>query len=84
MYFIIFNTFREPLLTLSEVLKNFKDETVKLFNTTTSFIIMRRKVLDSSFLAMRRQSFSPVANLYVKFSGEMGEDYGGPRREYFR
>lgn len=75
---------KESILPLSDVLQKFRDDTIKNFHTTTSFIIMRRKVLESSFMAMRRNTFKPMANLYIKFSGEMGEDYGGPRREYFR
>ncbi|OWF53493.1 G2/M phase-specific E3 ubiquitin-protein ligase-like [Mizuhopecten yessoensis] len=56
---------------------------VNLFDTQ-EIIISRRNVLKSCFRALRRPSFDLNCKLYVKFSGEMGMDHGGPRRELFR
>lgn len=50
----------------------------------STVIVSRSNVLKSAFSAMTRGVFEPKGRLYVKFSGEMGEDYGGPRREFFR
>ena len=52
-------------------------------DTRSTLIVSRSNVLKSTFKAMTR-SFSPSSKLYIKFSGEIGQDYGGPRREFFR
>ncbi|WAR15302.1 hypothetical protein MAR_005407 [Mya arenaria] len=63
--------------SIEQVLKEYRDGAVKKD-------FFRSRVLESTFRAITRKSFNPNGQLYVKFSGEMGEDYGGPRREFFR
>lgn len=53
-------------------------------NSRQTVIVSRRNVLQSAFRAMERNSFQLNGTIVVKFSGEIGEDYGGPRREFFR
>ncbi|WAR16807.1 hypothetical protein MAR_031401, partial [Mya arenaria] len=65
------------------VLKEYRDGAVKK-DVRTDVIVFRSRVLESSFRAITRKSFNPNGQLYVKFSGEMGEYYGGPLREFFR
>jgi hypothetical protein len=33
---------------------------------------------------MDKKTINLRGKLYIKFSGEIGEDHGGPRREFFR
>lgn len=40
--------------------------------------------MDSAFRALERKTFKLHGKLYIKFSGEIGEDCGGPTREFFR
>ncbi|XP_021353982.1 E3 ubiquitin-protein ligase NEDD4-like [Mizuhopecten yessoensis] len=47
-------------------------------------IVYWKRVLESAFRALKRPHFDVKCKLYVKFSGEIGMDHGGPRREFFR
>ena len=47
-------------------------------------IVRRSRILNSTFDAMKRRTFSCFKNLKVEFSGEEAIDDGGPRREFFR
>ena len=46
--------------------------------------VRRSRILNSTFDAMKRRTFSCHKNLKVEFSGEEAVDEGGPRREFFR
>ena len=45
--------------------------------------VSRRCSIKNAFRAIRHK-FDSTCNLYVKFSGEMGLDHVGPKREFFR
>ncbi|XP_060595302.1 G2/M phase-specific E3 ubiquitin-protein ligase-like [Ruditapes philippinarum] len=47
-------------------------------------VIHRQRIIESTKRAMNRNEFSYYKKPKIVFSGEMGEDLGGPRREYFR
>lgn len=47
-------------------------------------LIHRRRILDSTLRAVGRVGFDFNSTFKVTFSGEMGEDLGGPRREFLR
>lgn len=66
---------------LDEALKNYRRRIVA--DKTQEIIISRRCIINSAFRAIRH-NLDPTCNLYVKFSGEMGLDHGGPKREFFR
>ena len=51
---------------------------------TLKLVIFRSNVLESALRALSRKSVNLKSKLFIKFSGEMGEDHGGPRREFFR
>lgn len=68
--------------SLEDIIRNFQEKAVD--NTKTEFIIFRRKVLGSAFRGIQRPTFKLNSRVYVKFSGEIGQDHGGPRREFFR
>jgi hypothetical protein len=67
---------------LKTVLDEFVSKTQE--ETKCSLLVSRRNVLDSTLRAFQRPSMKFTSRIYIKFSGEIGEDYGGPRREYFR
>ena len=73
----------DPTKSVEQILNQFQMRAINS-NDTTKIVIFRRKVLESAYMAMARPSFKLCAKLYVKFSGEMGQDCGGPRREFFR
>lgn len=66
------------------VLQKYQMEAVSDTATRSTVIVSRRHVLKSAFSALERKTFSMNGTLYVKFSGEIGEDHGGPRREFLR
>lgn len=68
--------------SLEDIIRNFQEKAVD--NTKTELIIFRRKVLESAFRGIQRPTFKLNSRIYVKFSGEIGQDHGGPRREFFR
>ena len=78
-------TFRSDTITnsLEQILKDYQDTTVDK-DVRTDLIVSRTKVLHSAYRGLDRKSFNPRGKLYIKFSGELGQDYGGPRREFFR
>ncbi|KAK3090577.1 hypothetical protein FSP39_012823 [Pinctada imbricata] len=69
--------------SVGEILQKFGETAVNT-NERTELIIFRKKILESAFLGMARPAFKLNAKIYIKFSGEIGQDYGGPRREFFR
>ncbi|KAK3087927.1 hypothetical protein FSP39_012519 [Pinctada imbricata] len=68
--------------SVGEILQKFGETAVNT-NERTELIIFRKKILESAFLGMARPAFKLNAKIYIKFSGEIGQDYGGPRREFF-
>lgn len=44
----------------------------------------RRKILHSACVALDKSYFDWHKMPNVEFVGEMADDYGGPRREFFR
>ena len=52
--------------------------------SVTKLLVMRSNILDTAFKGLDRKAVDFKSRLYVKFSGELGEDQGGPRREFFR
>ncbi|MES9884711.1 MAG: hypothetical protein ABW185_28025 [Sedimenticola sp.] len=69
-------------LPLNRVLEQVQAKVVT--SQQQEIVVNRRHVLDSALRALRRPNFNLRARIYVKFSGEMGLDHGGPRREFFR
>ncbi|XP_066515047.1 uncharacterized protein [Hoplias malabaricus] len=68
---------------LAQILKEFREEHIDLTMTIT--VIVRRKyILQSACTALSRSYFNWHKVPNVEFVGEMAEDYGGPRREFFR
>ena len=67
---------------ITDIMKDF----VKKINRfdKQEIIVKRSDVLGSVIKALKRPSFDVTCKLYVKFSGELGLDHGGPRRELFR
>lgn len=47
-------------------------------------LINRENVLKSALRIVKRDEFSFCKPLKVTFSGEDGEDFGGPTREFLR
>ncbi|WAR27490.1 G2E3-like protein, partial [Mya arenaria] len=74
---------KKTTTSIEHVPKEYRDGALKK-DVSTDVIVFRSFVLESTFRAITRKSFNPNRQLYVKFSGEMGDDYGGPRREFFR
>ncbi|CAG2221928.1 G2H3 [Mytilus edulis] len=68
--------------SLTELLKGLQQKVNR--DDKQEIIVSRRNVLRSAFNALKRHYFDMRCKLYVKFSGEMGDDHGGPRREFFR
>lgn len=70
-------------MDLSTVLRNFQSANVD--NTSQLVVIARRrKILHSANVALSKPLFQWQKTPNVEFIGEMAEDYGGPRREFFR
>jgi hypothetical protein len=49
-----------------------------------TIVVQRSRLLASSVAAIRKKCFLSSLKVAVEFSGEEAEDYGGPRREFFR
>ncbi|XP_052260282.1 G2/M phase-specific E3 ubiquitin-protein ligase-like [Dreissena polymorpha] len=72
-----------PEDNLQSVLEAFQVETVDK-ESVTKLLVMRSDVLNTPLKGLNRKKINFKSSLYIKFSGEMGEDQGGPRREFFR
>ena len=85
--FIFSSIRKEPsipqLCDLQEALKTLNAKTVES-ESRTKLIVIRSNILESTLRSLDRKNINLQAKLYIKFSGEIGEDYGGPRREFFR
>ncbi|KAH3880928.1 hypothetical protein DPMN_004850 [Dreissena polymorpha] len=69
--------------SVEEIMKQFQMETVTS-DTIFKILVQRSRVLETALKGLDRKSINFKSKLYIKFSGEMGEDAGGPRQEFFR
>jgi hypothetical protein len=76
-------SFRKKVSSLHEALHTLKGQAVDE-SKTTKLIVLRNNILNSAIRAMDKKTINLRGKLYIKFSGEIGEDHGGPRREFFR
>jgi len=78
-------TFRTDTITSSvdQVLKDYQIGAVDK-DVRSDIIVSRIKVLESAYRGLGRKAFNHRRKMYIKSSVELGQDYGGPRREYFR
>ena len=53
-----------------------------MVDKTQEIIVSRRSIIMSALHAIRHKLDS-TCNLYVKFSGQIGLDHRGPKREFF-
>ena len=69
-------------LTAGDLLRAFQEKNRK--NERINFVVSRTRPLESAVRMLGRKNINLLNKVFVKFSGEIGEDYGGPRREFFR
>lgn len=69
--------------SVTEVLEDFQKQTVT-DDTVTKLLVQRSRMLETALKGLDRKSINFNSRLYIKFTGELGEDQGGPRREFFR
>ncbi|XP_058621115.1 G2/M phase-specific E3 ubiquitin-protein ligase-like [Onychostoma macrolepis] len=68
---------------LPAILKEFREDNLDFYSNI--IVIARRKnILKSACVTLSRGCFEWHKTPNIEFVGEMGEDYGGPRREFFR
>ncbi|ROJ30489.1 G2/M phase-specific E3 ubiquitin-protein ligase [Anabarilius grahami] len=68
---------------LPDILREFREDNLDSYSHIV--VIARRKhILKSACVALSRGYFEWHKTPNVQFVGEMAEDYGGPRREFFR
>ncbi|KAL3988970.1 hypothetical protein ACER0C_013288 [Sarotherodon galilaeus] len=70
-------------MDLATVLKDFQETHLDTSNYCT-VIARRRKILHSACMALSKSYFAWHKLPNIEFVGEMADDYGGPRREFFR
>ena len=68
---------------LADILKDFQNDHLDL-SCSITVIARRKNILQSACVALSRSYFAWHKLPHIEFVGEMAEDYGGPRREYFR
>ncbi|XP_046698013.1 uncharacterized protein LOC124380795 [Silurus meridionalis] len=68
---------------LPAILKEFCEDNLD-FNSNLTVIARRKNIFKSACVALSRGFFEWHKTPNIKFVGEMGEDYGGPRRAFFR
>jgi len=66
-----------------DVLNEFRGDNLDL-TTHVTVVARRRRVLHSACVALQKSYFKWHKTPNIEFVGEMAEDYGGPRREFFR
>ena len=66
----------------NDILKTYQQETVTEDNVT-KLLVLRSNIPDTALKGIDRKAVNLKSRLYVKFSGEIGEDERGPRRELF-
>ncbi|MGL5119701.1 MAG: hypothetical protein ACRC7H_10985 [Plesiomonas shigelloides] len=80
---LIYPFFLQLQRDLEEILTEFRNENLDLNNSLT-IVARRRKILHSACVALEKSHFDWHKMPNVEFVGEMADDYGGPRREFFR
>ncbi|XP_069105066.1 uncharacterized protein [Argopecten irradians] len=73
-------------LTLESVLEWWQKKTI-IYNGTddgSQLLISRSNILKSTIRVVKRDSFNYCSKFKVHFSGEDGDDLGGPKREFLR
>lgn len=75
--------FLQDEMDLATVLKDFQETHLDTSNYCT-IIARRRKILHSACMALSKSYFAWHKLPNIEFVGEMADDYGGPRREFFR
>ncbi|KAH3709520.1 hypothetical protein DPMN_068983 [Dreissena polymorpha] len=68
--------------SVADILQEFWDRYIK--DDRTNCVISCSKPLDIAILLLEKTTVKLQNKLFVKFSGEIGWDHGGPRREFFR
>jgi len=83
--FISFSIFyrSQPKPTLSSLLQALLDSN-NSDGSQQTVVVQRRRVLRSVYRAMSDKSFSFKKPVSIVFSGEEADDFGGPRREFFK
>ncbi|XP_033756612.1 uncharacterized protein LOC117339234 isoform X2 [Pecten maximus] len=71
-------------LTMEGILSWWKKQSLVLVENPCEIVIMRSDLLKSALRVMRRESFNFCEPFKVTYSGEDGDDLGGPRREFLR
>jgi len=66
-----------------EILQQFHRDNVDN-HTSLDLVARRKKIVQSACSALSRSYFVWYRIPNIEFMGEMAEDYGGPRREFFR
>ncbi|KAK3107115.1 hypothetical protein FSP39_007522, partial [Pinctada imbricata] len=73
-----------PDQTLQGILQWWIGKTLVKDDEITEILVQRGRVLSSTLRVMSRPSFKLTSPMKCVFSGESGDDLGGPSREYFR
>ncbi|KAH3776465.1 hypothetical protein DPMN_177890 [Dreissena polymorpha] len=68
--------------SVADVLHEFRNRYIKDYHTNC--VITRSKPLNGAIRLLEKTTVKLQNKLFVKFSEEIGEDHGGPRREFFR
>lgn len=68
---------------LVDILEGFRKNNLDLA-THVTVVARRRRVLHSACIALHKSYFEWRKIPDIEFVGELAEDYGGPRREFFR
>lgn len=68
--------------SFEDILKNWIRNTK--IDGLQQILVHRKRLLKSTLWAINHPNFSFITPLKVAFSGESGDDSGGPQRELFR
>lgn len=69
--------------SLVDILQDFQRENLDP-NERVIVVARRRKILHCACVAVSKSYFSWYKVPQIEFVSEMADDYGGPRREFFR
>lgn len=69
--------------SLKGILQAFQEDTVR-DDSKTKLLVQRSRIVETTLKGLDRKVMDFKSRLYIKFSGELGQDEGGPRREFFR
>ncbi|XP_052233350.1 uncharacterized protein LOC127846219 [Dreissena polymorpha] len=73
---------QESKPSVADILQEFRNRYIKDYHTNC--VITRSKPLDGAIRLLEKTTVKLQNKLFVKFSEEIGEDHGEPRREFFR